>query len=144
MLTLYYGFWDTGSCTRVAWCGIEASRPRSDIYYEFRGSLIFVMCRLYCERKYRYRCSKCMHWDKKATGVGRRVVIALPLLTLCITIHKSSYCPSSTMNCPLGSSDKVANIKTFLYTTKILRYLFFISLLYFFIFLSSFDSLWSW
>jgi len=78
-----------------------------------------------------------MHRDNKAIGVGRRVVIAMLLPTLCITIHKSSYCPSSSTNCPLGSSDKVANIQTVLYTTKILRYLF-ICLLYVFIFLSSF------
>jgi hypothetical protein len=83
---------------------------------------------------------KCMQRDNKAMVVGRRVVTALPLRTLYITIHKSSYCPSSSMNCPLGSSDKVGNVQTVLYTTKILRYLF-ICLLYFFIFLSSFDSL---
>jgi len=78
-----------------------------------------------------------MHRDNKAIGVGRRVVIAVLLPTLCITNRKSSYCPSSSTNCPLGSSDKVVNIQTFLYTTKILRYLF-ICLLYLFISLSSF------
>lgn len=76
------------------------------------------------------KCSKRMHRDNKAKGLGRRIVTALSLLTLCITNHKSRYSPSSTINSPLGLSDKMENVQTIFYTVKLLSYLF-ICLLYF-------------
>jgi hypothetical protein len=76
------------------------------------------------------KCCKRMQGDKKAKSLGRRVVTTLSLLTLCITIHKSRYSPSFSINCPLGLSDKMGNVQTIFYTAKLLSCLF-ICLLYF-------------
>lgn len=70
------------------------------------------------------KCSERMPEDNRAKGIGRRLVTALSLLTLCITIHKSRNSPAFSINCPMGLSDKMRDVQTILYTTKILGYLF--------------------
>lgn len=129
MFLILTGWYDISRAIRLTRRDRKGQRGRQQILWGWELLNLWLWANCVMEASID-KCNKRMHRDKSAKSLGRRVVTTLSLLTLCITIHKSGYSPSSSINSPLGLSDKMGNVQTIFYTAKLLSCLF-ICLLYF-------------